>query len=170
MQSGDRRTEAPAPTASASVESIWRHCHGRERTMESQALPNERRRPCRCDFSKRAESPDCSGVSSDFEGLGTGNALASAQLLDRRNPEAIHMTRSRFKPRNIGLPALPRRHKESGSAICSEDHRSLGSASARIGAKSALSRFLRTTVRRGKILRHRLVAPSAADARRHSGH
>jgi hypothetical protein len=32
----------------------------------------------------------------------------------------------------------------SGSAICSEDHRSLGSASARIGAKSAVSQFPRT--------------------------
>jgi hypothetical protein len=33
----------------------------------------------------------------------------------------------------------------SGLAICSEDHRSLGSGSARIGAKSAVSQFPRTT-------------------------
>jgi hypothetical protein len=34
----------------------------------------------------------------------------------------------------------------SGSALRSEDHRSLGSASARIGAKSAVSQFPRTTI------------------------
>jgi hypothetical protein len=39
----------------------------------------------------------------------------------------------------------------SGSAICS-DHRSLGSASARIGAKLAVSQFPRTTIQRNRTL------------------
>jgi hypothetical protein len=75
-----------------------------------------------------------------------GSLIVTSGAPPERHTQLIS-TPAVFAPSSPCLqPRMATYRVPSGSAICSEDHRSLGSASARIGTKSAVSQFPRTTI------------------------